>query len=284
MKDIRYVTEISQATGEVTEYEKMVFDDDLLEKERAKKHIIEKMNSREGLEDFLDEQFGKYFFYFYNALADIEIPANMKLRFLYLCSYITYDGYLYDQRTKRCISKKDLLNILNLSRRETYYTLDCLLKNNLLQEDDGRLFITPGYVYKGELTKKMQSSRFTRIFIEGIRQMYEQASPQMHRKLYSLFLVLPYIHLQSNIVCKNTGEIDLNYIEPYSTKDICTMCGYNNKNPSKFIRDLVDVKIGDAPIIGVVSYRGKDFIKINPSLYYGGTRIDELIELVEDFM
>lgn len=279
IKDTVIVMETSMTTGEVTEYEKNIYEQLSVQDE------INKRKSKDMLYATIDDEFGNYFLYFYNNMNEIDIPTNMKARFLYLCTYIGYNEYLIDtyDNDKRLLvplSRKDLESLLGLSEREFKTTIKSLTDSGLLIFDGKYYKVNTNVIIRGNTNCK---KGYTRVFFNSVRHLYKNCKPIQHKQLYYLFMILPYVNVQHNVVCSNIEEEMQENIEALNVKDMCDICFYNRHDSTKFKNNLLKFKIGDKDVL-IISYRGTgEFIRINPSVYYAGTRIGDLNDLMGEF-
>lgn len=277
--DTLIVTEVSTETGEVKTYEKDVYK--ALETERC----IDYSKKRDELSMMIDNEFGNYFFYFYDKMGEIDIPINMKARFLYLCTFVAYNGYLVskwekDMRYLTPLTRKDLADKLMLSDREFKSTIKTLVDCGLLVIDNKYYKVNEDIIVRGE-TK--QRKGYTRVFLDGVRELYEACKPVQHKQLYYMFMILPFVNLQHNVLCCDIEEQMYQNIKSVSIKDMCVICGYNPHDYSKFMKSVLKFKIKGKDVF-MVCYRGVgNFIMINPSIYYAGTRVEDLKVLMGQF-
>lgn len=279
--DVVHVTEISENTGEVFEYTSPVINPEYLQEQKV-------YLKREGeFSMIIDEYFGQYFFYFYNALKDIDIPYNMKTRFLYLSSFVQYrTGLLIDTDIPNktvVLKRKDLEAKMLLCPTEFRRTISALKKANLIIEEKKQFYINADYIIKGEIAKS--SIDYARVFINGIKQLYRDCEATYHKKLFYLYALLPNINLKYNCVCENPTEEISENINTLDMKDICDLVGYNPNNAKRLWNEMRSFKLDNKYVIATVIVGDKTFIKINPKVYYRGvtSQLDELKGLMSDF-
>lgn len=277
--DTVLVREIRQSTGEVIEYEKNVFEEEEIHK------AIDYSKKRDELTMIMDNEFGKYFLYFYNVMNEYDIPIGVKARFLYLCTYVNYEGTLVDTNVvdKRCLSpltRRDIEYKLGLSNVEFKITMKTLTDSGLLVSDGEVFTVNKDIINRGKTNKR---TGYTRVFFNGIRELYHGCKPSQHKQLYYIFMILPYINLQHNVLCNDITEQMYEKITPISVKQMCEICGYDPSNYTKFYKNLLKFKVRDMNVI-MISFVGENsFIRINPSVYYGGTRVNDLKDLMGQF-
>lgn len=280
--DTKHITEVSELTGEVISYSKEVYSDEGQQKLDNNKKLKVSQNE---LHKFLNEDVGKFFFYFYNKLEEYDISPQNKVRFLYLASYLDYDnGDIINKgqfNIKLRMNRQNLMDILLLKDREFRNTLSALVNNNLLIRDTKYYKINTDCVSKGSLPNK--SANYTRVFIDTIRELYVKCDPKSHKQLYYIFKLLPYINFQYNIPCTNNDCEILGDIIPLSMKDMCEIVGYDSTSTTKLWNGLRKFKIQDNYVVCKHVVDDLEFICINPRLFYAGTRIEDISYIIGVF-
>lgn len=234
----------------------------------------------------IDSNCGGFHFYFYNqGLSTLPIKESIKSRFLYLCTYSCFTSkgsYLsYDKNGVR-IKKEDVITLLHLSDREAKETIKTLIEVNLLYEDRGYLKVNSLFVFKGTLSEDQQQKEFTRLFSNGIRELYLNCEPKQHKQLYYLFRLLPYTNKKYNVICQNPDEGVAEDVIPFKLSEICEVFGCSAKNPKRIKNELYKLRVfNQYAIKGIDGVNGMWF-KINPRISYAGKTEynDALMELL----
>lgn len=269
--DVVQVTEISKITGEVKKYDMAIYDKNTNTKviEFAKK----KFND-EAMADLIKNKCGSFYFYFYNRELDaLDIKDSMKLRFLFLCTYANYDingSYLtYDNGVK--IDKKDIKKLLKLSDYEGNNTIKTFLDNQLMTIKNGVYIVNNKYIKRGSLTKKEDKENHTRIFHNGLRELYNNCNQKQHKQLYYIFKLLPYVHFKCNAICKNPTCENVEEVVPFKLSEICELVGLDKSNARRFEKDILKLQLDKKyALVGIICGSGV-WYKINPILSYAGT-------------
>lgn len=230
------------------------------------------------LQIFIKDNCGSFYFNFYQRLLD-KIEPQYLTRFLYLCTYLDYDGRLITKKSNRniCIKENELQFILKLSRTETYNTKVLLIENNLIEIKDDVIYINTKYCKKGEIMKNSRVEK-VRMFDETIKELYESSSKTEHKKLALLFQILPYINLRWNVICKNPKEEILDEIVPYSLKEL--MGTLNQSNITRFKNSLLDLTVNGEEVVMINKKKNGELLTINPKVYYKGVNKKELQYLI----
>lgn len=260
-------------TGEVlSEYEKNIYDGEAV----AENKQIRK--SRNELHIHLrNNDFGHFFFYFYDKFKDVDIKDQYKMRFIHLASYVDYDSdYLvYMQgRNKVKMDKKKVKEIVNVSNVEFINTMKIFIENNLVKVDeDGYYRVNTTYCMKGE--NKSVDSGCTRVFFT-LRELYSMTEAKSHKVLYYFFKLLPYVNLQYNLItydveCENPKEV-----KPITMTEICDLIGISSTQPKRTYEMLRKFKIKEEYVFARTIIGDTEIFVINPKLYYKGTRIESV--------
>lgn len=280
--DTKYITEVSEVTGEIITYTKAVYSESGSKKIENNKRV--KLSEKE-LHQYLKSEVGNFFFYFYSVLDEIDIAPQYKVRFLYLASYLDYNNDSIIDRG-RCnikirINRQNLIDILCLKDREFRNTLNVLTKHNLIIKDGKHYNINTECGIKGNIPKG--SNGFTRVFIDTIRKLYIDCDTKSHKQLYYIFKLLPYVNKQFNIPCRNVECDILGDIVPLSLKDICGIIGFDSSSTNKLWNAMRRFEIKGNYVVCKHNVDDTEFICINPRLFYAGTTIESVSYMIGVF-
>lgn len=240
--------------------------------------------SQDNLHKFIYENLGLFYFSIYNSLLKVDLEPQYKFRFVYLCTYMNYDGKLEYGRAKRdnkLMLERDLMEVLKLKEEETRKTKKALLKANLITiEEDKTISVNKKYAFKGKIDKRNVKRGVVRIMEEGIRELYLNAKAREHKNLELLIELLPYVNYHYNVLCHNPNEKDakkLQIISPYELSKTY------HTNVTRMRKNLFDIEINGEHPIGIFAKFSSQSIFINPKIYFKGNDIDKLSWLVRLF-
>ena len=238
----------------------------------------------DNFEKLIKETFGQFYFNFYNNIPK-KLDRQFKFRFIFLCTYLKYnDDRLVkkeDNGRYRLIKEYELQELLKLSTREYQRTKKELIDNNLIHIDNVRAIHINGSIsLVGEINKSNQKD-YTRIFKKYVRELYGNCLPREHKKIDIVIELLPFVHFQYNIICKNPTCELMEDIDPLTIKEITNQL--NMSNPSVFKKSLLSIKANNKKVIMIFEDFDKQMIAINPSVYYRGTRQEALQYLIDLF-
>lgn len=227
---------------------------------------------KELFKEFIKEELGSFYFNYYTKLE----ANQFTFRFLYLCTYENFKGYLEfgnaKQEGRLCI-KKDLFEILKLNTKDCYRTIDYLEENNLIfYDENGYVKINTDVCIKGEIKEK---KRVVRMFDESIKELYENSLPKEHKKLSLLIKLLPLVNYKTNAICKNPHENIIELIDRYAMKELSEYLGYSRIDSMK--RALMGLRVNNQRVLMLAQIGDKkDIIVVNPKIYYKGNNLEEM--------
>ena len=158
-------TKIETETGEILEkgVDKYYTPEEISQIEAKKR-----LGKRKTEFDEYIESLGQYSFLFYNHLKKIDIPNEIKTRFIFLTAYIKYNshGLLVDtdEKNQTPLNRNMLMSKLNIKEKAFIRTMTTLKENKLVVEKDKCYYINEKLVIRGKLTKQKMNQSFTRIF------------------------------------------------------------------------------------------------------------------------
>lgn len=279
---------VNTSTGEVVADEKDGIRFTTAEGREKATKAIKKKEIKEAMKLCRDDEFGKFIFMVYRIGEEInrheEILTQPDLtKLVYISTYLGYDGFLVTDN-HRAMSK-DLLNKkLGISKNVFNKLYDKLINVDILQEKNGAIHINKKYFVKGKLKDVPSKYTATRIYIDGIRELYDKISVRQHRQLGFLFRLIPYLNIEYNIVCYNPYEKDLQCIEPMPLKDIAERLGYSDDHLNRVTNELLKLKtVNGKGVIGMAfnkddrrSYK----VYVNPAVIYKGENY-KAVEVLE---
>lgn len=246
--------------------------------------VIEKKKEKDGVRRLRkmnnSELAGRMGFYFIPNSADFKgLSSATVTRLIYLNTFLDYDNGLLI-KGGRNIRKRDLADVLKLSRNTVNSFWDEVNPFYLSQTEDGTLTTNPNIFKRGKLQR--QSEFYRRLYNKGVRTLYEKA----HKKsihLGYLFQMLPYINIEYNMLCKNPLEENLDDIEVLTVKEFCRLIGYDYNQISRlaniykhitfdikgkqerfcsFVTDGLDLANGQIFVNPRILYSGTDYVKV----------------------
>ena len=210
--------------------------------------------------------FGAYIFLNDDNIVKSSIKEDMLFRFLAICTYMNYDGYLIDPNVKskkssnRKIKYKDINEkILKLKKNTYYTTIMFLLNNNLLSKDEENyVIINKSFATKGFNNYKNRIL----IFQNEFNNLYNSIDTTKHRKIGRIIKLFFEIKQQKFIK---------------TARDLNSTLGFNGSNSSRLVNELESF---ETPIL---IHKNKNNM-FNPSIIYSGGLSDEFRQILKEFV
>lgn len=288
----KYKEYVDTDTGEFIEG--ILVSKDEVEKIRQTQERKEKRNQylkeKTEFESYIQLNFGSFYFNNYMKLWNKLTKENSALafRFLYLCTYADYDGYLKFGGVKNGVdtsymTTKDFKEVFNISTGMTTKLKNELFDNDLIfQTDDERLVVNSKYYTRGKLSAS-DRKKSIRSFDFGIRHIYQMSQPKEHKKLGLIIPLLDYVNVHLNIVCKNINEKEPRYMYPLDMKDICDIVGFDYTHSTKLKKCLSSTTVNGQPLLAHIIHNGASFFIVNPAIFYKGKKLEDLKALISLF-
>jgi hypothetical protein len=236
------------------------------------------MNNRSEFQTHISSNFGSFYFNNYmKLLTKLKNNPALLFRFLYLCTYANYDGYLkYGLNSSLYMKENDFGEVFKLSKGMVTKLKKELYDNKLIKKyEDGRIVVNNDYYSRGKLYlgDMLNSSR---VFDNGIRELYLNSNPREHKRIGVIVPLLPYLNKYYNILCENPLEKDENYIKPLTLTEICNIVGYDVANRDKLKKMLENVTVNGKPTVAYISHADARFFLVNPAVFYKGNSVSDL--------
>lgn len=226
---------------------------------------------------------GSFFLYVYQYTNGFKLVMRPKTaaRLMYLATYLSYDGILrVTQRTK--MKKKDMARVLGLKRNafDGFYN-EVSAAGALYKTDEGYT-LNPQWFVRGAFERPQGITRYTKVFFKTMRRLYEATPPNMHQYLGYVFLMMPYVNVQWNIVCRNPYEEDLDKVQPMTLGDFCDAIGYDRGNAIRLLENYRNITFNfDDTEQYFCSFiyeedAGDMRIVCNPNIFYIGKHIEKV--------
>jgi hypothetical protein len=190
-------------------------------------------------------------------------------KLFYLATFINYKGCLN-------MNRNELQKILLLSRKNFDLFYNKMIKNNIFTIKNKIIYINKKYFIKGNIAKINDKIDYTRMYVNSIRYLYNHIPIRSHSKLGNYFKLIPYIHRQRNILCKNPSS-EYEDIKPMELKDLKEILGYTGKSLKVFIKTFLLTYLDNGEPVLMYFNQTANFweskIIVNPKVFYGGNNI-----------
>lgn len=264
------------------------------DEKNQKKEYYKKLKKKQEENKIINqkyEEYGAFIWSIYNISEKTfpQLKPSNITRIMFLSTYLHYDGYLAFSKNKP-LSKDDVFQLLKISQREFYNFYNEMIDNKIFYLKDDKIYINEKMFSKGKLDSKktaefIQDNKYiTRLYIDGVRELYNKSTPRSHKTLSYLFQILPYVNRQYNIVCFNPLETDLKLVQNMRLGEFCEIIKYDKTHAKRLFTILFDPQFKiDGQIKTAMRYVvDKSFDKqtysmfINPRVYYAGDKWQEV--------
>lgn len=209
-------------------------------------------------------------------------PATIT-RVIYLATYLEYNyknnGLLVVKglRDKHIpMTRKVMQSKLGLTDKTFSRFLKDAKDNMLLFETEEAMYLNPEYFSKGKC--EFDSKEYTRLYIDPIRNLFDNSKVTQHKRLSYIFRLIPFIHYETNVICYNPNETNGKLIKDMQLSDICDLFNIDRSNGNKFKKDLLKFYV---TLIGEKFYffkyvnveglaKDRSYFVVNPYVIYKG--------------
>lgn len=249
-----------------------------------------KKKKKDEFSKYMNSNFESFYFNNYmKLLKKLNNNTALLFRFLYLCTYADYDGYLkygnYSYGVNHgYMTEKNFDEVFKMSKAMITKLKKELYDNNLIIKSkiDDRLIINGSFYTRGELClgDMLESSR---VFDDGIKELYEKSNPREHKRIGVVIPLLPFLNKYHNILCNKPLERELKYIEPLTLREMCKIIGYDITNEDRLRKQLQNITVKNNPLVAYVSHAKAKFFVVNPALFYKGNCLGDLKGVINLF-
>jgi hypothetical protein len=176
---------------------------------------------------------------------------------LYLQCFVNYDAII-ENPDKTAMTKDDIRRTLGVTRPTVNEFLDAMIANDIITEDDGKYRINPRYHFQG----KTDNAYVIKSFVAKVKELYSEVSA---KDLGFVYKLLPFVHYETNTVCANPFERDVENTIAMTKEDIAQITGVDVKTVYRKLRKL---RFGDQYVFAEVVYGRSRYYKINPFVFY----------------
>ncbi|WP_200411251.1 hypothetical protein [Virgibacillus salexigens] len=210
---------------------------------------------------------------------DDRFTQTEKARIIYLGTYVSYQekGSYLTHDNGNLILKNKLQSLLEMTNKKEFYKFyNKMLEAGITQEyiinkSNVKVAWSNDYNFRGTApASELKEKNLIKTFDKQIRELYKEKDSKGKKvhtpnNLYTLFMLLPYVHPESNMLCLHP-ENNINECQPLTITEIAKLFGYNRTNDLK--RKLFKVKLKGLPVFSTVSNANLTHILLNPFIVY----------------
>lgn len=224
-------------------------------------------------------------FYFLRNTVDFKgITESDITRLIFLSTYTKYGTSKLIYKNKP-VYRKELIQLLGISKAETSKFLNRVCPKFLLETDEGIILSKTDIFIRGNLTKEQKADVFgyRKFYIKAVRKLYNEVDKTKHKHLGYIFRLLPYINIEFNVLCSNPQEEELEDVDFITLGDFCDLIGYNKHNVGRLISSFKQISFNiDGKNRNFVNFviSGMDILDsrvyINPRILYSGKHYERV--------
>lgn len=227
-----------------------------------------------------EKEHGGFIFMFYKTLQNFNelIPDLTKAdisRLLFLSTYVSYDENKIQYDNGLELSDKGLIELLRLNRNSYKKFMGKLIDNRILYTDENNnKFLSDSFCKYGSIdVKRLKQNEigYIRLFKGTVRDLFDITPLRELGRLSTIYMILPYLNLATNIVSHNPEELDVDKVIPMTIMELTELLEYSNH--TKFRQSLYNIKIKDETAFGfVMTEDDKRSMKmiVNPRVVFAG--------------
>lgn len=237
------------------------------------KEELEKWHEFYRIKEKFREQ-GSFVWLLYKRAEELSLPVSPAslTRLAYLSTYMNYDNRLIKDEPEdkwnieEAISKQYLMEIMHLPRNTFYRFYKEVTEAKILIETEAGYYLNETYFKKGVLSRKHKNGRI-RLYVKGIRDLYNKSEIKDHKMLGYGFMIIPYVNVEFNIVCWNPEETDRFKVKPMALSDMMDILGLDTTSMVKFRKSILEIMVGKYQLLHTFDYEG---LIVSPYVYYAG--------------
>lgn len=261
MADILFI--MDEDTGKVKTERKLKDTDEVKIRSKEQQDYLKNKTDLGKMESDLG---GFYMLYYNERLFDGLISDTHIARVIYLATFIEYDTnkLVFYENGKQNIpfTEKDIRQLLKIKDRQTYYDFKKeVLDSGIMTITDSGIYMSKTYFNKGK-DDKSNKFYFMKMYIDTIRQLYEQTNTRQHKTLGHLFKLIPFIDYEYNILTNSPNTNDRIKERLMTKKDIAKLLDMDLKTYERVEQQLLKLTITfrdkKYPLIGAISIKALD--------------------------
>lgn len=218
-------------------------------------------------------------FYFMNKDLDFGIIPSDLTKLVYLHSFGRYIDNMLMKSERQPMTVDDLPKILNTSAETVRKFLKNVVPKYLTIDDDKVIHSNDNYFIKGRL----KNNTWIKVYQSGIKSLYKSNAKTAQKQIGYIFMLLPYLNIEYNVLCHNPAETDFNNIQPMTITEFCHNIGYDTTQYKrlinaygKIILNINGKKEKFCSFLIENTDLSKAKIIVNPEVLYSGNHKDEL--------
>lgn len=183
---------------------------------------------------------------------------------LFLQCFVSYNTIIRNPDSTY-MTKSDMMKTLGLKRTAFAEFLVAMVANEIIFVDDNKYKLNPRYHFQG----KTKNVRVVKSFSAKVKQLYGDVSA---KDLGFIYKLLPFVHWETNTICANPYELDVEKTIPLNKTEIAHLTGVDERSVYNKLRNL---HLGDEYVFGEMIVGNQHFYKLNPFIFYRKTGLPD---------
>lgn len=214
-------------------------------------------------------------------------PAALA-RLLYLTTHLQYQTgkLLLHKKGKIPMKKEHLTKVLRLRKSAVNKFWKEVYPRFLREDDDGTLLADGNIFIRGSIGNHYSS--YVKFYDKGYRRVYEQTDSRQHKHLGYVLKLLPYVHIETNVLCYSPQEGNMDRVQYLNLTDFCKENKLNPSHGNRIVETYNGIKL---KVLGVKEPfcwfirkepNSKNVrIQVNPNVLYSGKNLKHVEEFRE---
>lgn len=286
--DVKTGNFVDTETGEKFDGAKLIIDSHKYDvvpavpaerRQQQKEHI-----QRKQRKDIFDKIADGFTFSYISKVSELHedkrFTDDEKTRIMFLGTYVGYSekgSFLMHNTNGRFIYKHRLKDLLELGNKNKFYSfykklIDAGIIVEIKTEAGIKLKWSEEYHFKGKLPKGYGAKDIGafKTYDKQIQELYKAKKDNgkpIHsaKQLYTVFMVLPFVHYETNILCKYPNA-PTEEAEPLSIEELAEGLGFKRSNDLK--RKLLKIELKEQPVFSFIQNKKATHITVNPFIIW----------------
>lgn len=296
-EDVFTDTHVNKTTGEIISAVIITNPDkyEVVEKKRVKqkRYFAERKNRTNLYNKIVDGFTFSHLKTISKLHTDNRFKDDEKTRIMVLGTYVSYTdkGSFLKYANGHYVRKNHLMDLLHISKRDKFYSFyNKMVDAEIITEvKEGntlklRLKWSNMYHFKGTIPKNVGIDADTLIksYDNQIRELFNARNERgrlLHSPtlLYSVFMVLPFVHYETNILCKYPNK-PFDDCQPLTMNELAKGLGYSRSNDLK--RKLLRINLKEQPVFSFNTTNKATHITVNPFVVWRQQKMPDASLLV----
>ena len=236
-----------------------------------------KMQEKNQYRKMANKELGDFFFVPNNQDFSDLLPQTA-VRLIFLNTYADYGTNKLMLKKDTPMMRRDLMRVLKISKAAVSKFWQEVSTKYIIETEDGLMFTNTDVFLRRKLKQRGNYIPLHKLYIKGVRKVYNSTEANNHKHLGYIFQMLPYINLEFNLLCYNPLETDLDKVQLMSLADFCKEIDYNVSNLNRLMLIYRNLRFDVNNIqerFCSLAYDGidrtKSTIAVNPHILYNGS-------------